>query len=308
MLGAVCGDVLGSPWEFRPTKDYGFALYHESCRPTEDTLSTVAVASALLRDRPFSVELRAFHAHSSGHDFGPRFTEWASEPEGTLGRSAGNGACMRVSAIPALAKSLAEALDLAAASAKTSHHHPDSIRAAQATVAAGRLLLEGWDPARMGAAVMAAYGYDLATPLEAYRAAYAFEPLAEHTVYPSLRAVVEATSFEDGMRRAISMGGDADTMAAIAGGVLQFTHPVPDGMRRFVEERLPGVVREVLSAYERRAAATPVAPTPPDEVPATLRAGLARALAPEPAPPGWLARTAGRLRGYATSVRAAASS
>jgi ADP-ribosyl-[dinitrogen reductase] hydrolase len=297
MFGAIAGDVLGSTWEFHATKVIDFPLYPESSSITDDSICTAAIASALLRGRGFAQELRAFVGHSSGDNFGPRFLTWAGEPDGVLGDSAGNGACMRVSAIPALSGSLEEALGLAAESAKTSHHHPDSIRAAMATVAAGRLALEGWDAAAMGRAVEAAFGYDLSTPLDDYRAVHTFEPLARDTVGPSLRSVIEATSFEDGMRRVISMGGDADTMAATAGGVLQFYHPVPDEMRAFVTERVPNPLRQVLAAYEAAAAARPIVPAPRGDVPEILARALERALTPPPRRKGRLGAMAGRIRG-----------
>jgi len=296
MFGAICGDVLGSTYEFHPTKVYGFPMFPSESCVTDDTVLTAAVASALLRGRSFEVELKDWYGASSRDNFGAMFQAWAISPDGTVGTSAGNGACMRVSAIPLLSPSLAAALECAESCTRTSHDHPGSVRAAMATVAAKRLAHEGWSQADMAAVVGQAFGYDLATPLAATRRAYAFEPTAEMTVGPSLRAAVEATSFEDGMRRVISMGGDADTMAATCGGVLEAYHPVTDPIRPFVEARLPGAVREVLAAYAARVGAAPVGITPRADVPGILAKANARAGAPSRRG-GALARLRGLLAG-----------
>ncbi len=274
VLGALCGDVVGSTYETFPVKTKRFELLNESACVTDDSVCTAAVASAILRGRPFERELRAWAGASSSDNFGADFLRWAAMDEG-VGNSAGNGAVMRVSPISWLAAGLAEALDLGARSAATSHDHPDAIRAALAAVAAGRLALEGWEPDRVASVVGEAFGHDLVTPLDAYRAGYRFDVLADGTVGPSLRAAIEATSFEDALRNAISMGGDADTMAAIAGGVAEAWHPVPPEIRGFVEARLPRPIREVLAAFEARTRGRRVSRTPQGAVPGVLRSASA---------------------------------
>lgn len=275
VLGAICGDVTGSTYEVFPVKTKRFTLLNDGSCVTDDSVCTAAVASAILRDRSFERELRAWAGASSSDNFGPDFLRWAALAEG-VGNSAGNGAVMRVSAIPWLADGLSEALDLGARSAIPSHDHPDAVRAALAAVAAGRLALEGWEPDRVATVVGAAFGHDLTTPLGDYRASYRFDVLAEGTVGPSLRAAIEATSFEDALRNAISMGGDADTMAAIAGGVAEAWHPVPPEIRAFVEARLPRPIREVLAAFETRVRGRRVAKAPVAAVPAVLAAARER--------------------------------
>lgn len=254
MLGAVAGDVLGRPYEIHGVKHRDFTLLSDAAGPTDDTFMTCAVASAILRRRPYADEMKAWYAATQGKvPYGNRFEDWATSD--FEGDSRGNGCAMRVSAIAWLAPDLETALEWAADATRPSHNHPESIAAAQATVAVTRLGIEGLDRRTALAIAQKVYGYDLATPLDAYREAYTFETTAAATVTPSLRAVLEGTSYEDVLRRAISMGGDADTMAAIAGGAAEPWLPVPDQIREFVWERLPGAVREVISAFEANKAA-----------------------------------------------------
>lgn len=275
MFGAICGDVLGSVYENFSTKYKTFDLFPRAASATDDTVCTAAIASALLRDWEFDRELRAWTAASTGDGFSQDFLKWARLEEG-VGRSAGNGSAMRVSSIPYLASSLDDALSQAARSSATSHDHPEAIMAAMAVAAAGRLALEGWPADRMGAMIQRVFGYDLSRPLDAYRDSYRFDDSAKGTVGPSLRAVIEATSFEDAMRNVISMGGDADTMAAIAGGVAEIYFPVPADIRAFVEPRMPGPVREVVRAFDAEVRRRKIARTPREAVGGVLQKAKGR--------------------------------
>jgi len=251
MFGAICGDVIGAPYEVSPVTYKDFILLADNGRLTDDTVCTCAVATAIL-DGSLDFARRLKHwAKAANVPFGERFQDWVHS-EHEVNDSAGNGCVSRVSAIPWLAPDLRTALDWAAMSAMTSHRHPDSVKAAMATVAAARLGLEGFGKTEAMAAVSRAFGYRLDVPLDEIRPGYGFRLLAVETAPVALRTVIEGQDFEEVMRLAISMGGDADTLAAAAGGVAEVFHPIPEEIRAHVWERLPGTVRELVLDMEER--------------------------------------------------------
>ena len=252
MFGAICGDVLGAPYEISPVTFKDFILLADNGSITDDTVCTCAVAKAILSESfAFGDELKRW-AKSFDVQYGERFQDWIHSDH-VVNDSAGNGCVSRVASIPWLAPDLRTALDWAAMSAMTSHRHPDSVKAAIATVAAARLGMEGYGKSEAMGAVSRAFGYRLDVPLAEIRPGYGFRLLAVETVPVALRAVLEGDDFEDVLRLAISMGGDADTLAAVAGGVAEVFHPIPEEIRSHVWERLPGPVRMmVLDVGERK--------------------------------------------------------
>ncbi|MNV74344.1 ADP-ribosylglycohydrolase [compost metagenome] len=145
----------------------------------------------------------------------------------------------------------------------TSHRHPSSVDAACAVTTAAWLAMEGWPKDRVREVIEAAIGYDLTTPLDDIRPDYGFRLLASETAPVAIRAVIEGEDFEDVMRLAISMGGDADTIAAVAGGIAEVFYPIPYEMQEHVFRRLPQEARELLVEFNarRRTVSPPRPPT-----------------------------------------------
>jgi ADP-ribosylglycohydrolase len=251
MFGAICGDVLGAPYEVNTVTFKDFILLADNSKFTDDTVCTLAVARSILDGTfDFARSLRRWGRHFQA-PYGNLFEAWiwSDEPSNN---SAGNGSVSRIASIPWLANSLEQTLEWAAASAMTSHRHPDSVDAACAATAAAWLALEGWPKDRVRDVIEASIGYDLTTPLDQIRPDFGFRLLAWETAPVGIRSVLEGKDFEDVMRLAISMGGDADTIAAVAGGIAEAYYPIPRDMQEHVFRRLPPEVREALVEFNAR--------------------------------------------------------
>lgn len=236
LMGAICGDVVGSVYEFDPVKRKNFTLFSPFSEYTDDTVMTLAVAKALMDSNAqgdvtrFKETLVAtmhdFGRRYPGESYGGNFQYWLEsgsvEPYG----SCGNGSAMRVSAVGWVAQSLEEAETLAKASAEVTHNHPDGIAGAVAT--AGAVYL-----ARIGESMQeirryVSRYYDLDFTLDEIRPTYDFEPCNDRTVPQSVVAFLESDSYEDALRNTVSLGGDADTMGAITGAIAEAYYGIPE--------------------------------------------------------------------------------
>lgn len=252
MLGAIAGDIIGAPYEARPIKRKDFPLFAPHATFTDDSVCTVAIAEALMTDADFAAALRRWVHRHPHRGYGGLFLTWALTPGAPPYGSWGNGSAMRVSAIAYVATSDDEALELAAAASAISHDHPDAVAGAQAVVLAMRLALAGAVPAEIREAVTARFGYDLSAMVDEIRPGYGFDVSARGTVPPAIVCALEATDYEDAVRNAVSLGGDADTLAAIAGGLAEALFGVPDDIAAEARARLtPDLLAIVDEFYER---------------------------------------------------------
>ncbi len=238
MLGAVIGDLAGSTREFEPVKRKDVDLLPEGSNLTDDSVLSVAVGVAILDDRPFADTIREY-ARACPTSYGLDFYTWAlGDAPGPYG-SWGNGSAMRVSPCAWLACDLVQAVHLARSSAEATHDHPEGVRGAVATVVAVYLARCGWDADRIRAETARISGYDLSATVDGIRPDYRFEVACAKSVPQALVCALESTSYEDAVRNAISLGGDADTQAAIAGAVAEPLHGgVPPTMADAAWERL----------------------------------------------------------------------
>ena len=226
IMGAICGDILGAHYEFNATKDYNFQLFPPQSRWTDDTAMTIALARWLLGER--TPENLVNHMVKIGTSypnagFGGRFKRWLhSEDHPTMG-SFGNGSAMRVSPVGLIATSLEEALSLAEMSARVSHDHPEGIQGAQAVAAAIYLARTGSSKNEIKEYISSTFGYDLNRTTDEIRPTYKFEKGCAKTVPESMICWLESETYEETIRKAISLGGDADTMACIAGSIAAAT-------------------------------------------------------------------------------------
>lgn len=239
MIGAIAGDIIGSVHEFRPLKTTDFPLFAEGSTFTDDTVLTVASAVKLLDGGDYAALYRQWGLRYPDMGYGSMFRQWLrSERLGPYG-SYGNGSAMRVAPIGWAFRTLEEVLKEAELSARATHDHPEGIKGAQAT--AGSVFL-----ARTGAgkdairAFAASLGYDVNRTMAEIRPSYRFDESCQGSVPESLVAFLEAEDFEGAIRNAVSLGGDADTMACIAGGVAEaFYGGVPRPILVEVLRRLP---------------------------------------------------------------------
>src|SRR5437763_3972668 len=216
MLGAIAGDVIGSVHEHLATKSTDFELFAPAARFTDDTVLTVAVADCLLHGRD---DVAAFHQYFNDYPnagYGFRFFQWASAGSREPYNSYGNGSAMRVSAVGHAFNSLDLVLRHAAQSAEVTHNHPEGVKGAQATAAAIFMARQGDTKSAMKTALQEMFGYDLTPRLDDIRPSYSFDESCQGTVPQAIVAFLESTGYEDAVRKAISLGGDADTLACIA--------------------------------------------------------------------------------------------
>ncbi len=247
MIGAIAGDVIGSIYEHRNLKSKDFPLFSPDCRFTDDTVLTVAVADCILNDGDFGEAIqswaRRYPSRGYGGTFRRRMWDDARRPYGSFG----NGSAMRVSPVAHLARDDAHALELAAASAACTHDHPQGIAGAQAVTLAMRLAMAGHAPAVIRAEVSRSFGYDLSASVDQIRPAYRFDVTCQGSVPQAITCALEATSFEDAIRNAISIGGDSDTIAAIAGGIAEVMFGVP---REIVERTRAHLRPDILAVVD----------------------------------------------------------
>lgn len=253
MLGAILGDIIGSVHEGAGTKHRDFPLFVAQSTFTDDTVLSVAVAEALLLGDDYVTHFHAYYHRYPGAGFGGNFARWAEHRDTAPYYSWGNGSAMRVSPVGFAATSLADALEEAKRSASVTHNHPDGIRGAQAVAAAIYLARDGAGKATIKRQIESRFGYDLGIRLDALRPGYRFDVSCPGSVPPSIVAFLESDSVEGAIRNAISLGGDADTMACIAGGIAEAFHGgLPDDLREQAMRRLDPPLREIVDAFRSR--------------------------------------------------------
>lgn len=239
MYGAIIGDIAGSTLEFLQKKEYDFPLFIQGSDVTDDTIITVAVARALMQWRREGGDLHEamrFHMRSLGRTYphplgayGNSFAGWLRSDSPLPYNSCGNGSAMRVSPCALLASSLEEALELAKISAEVTHDHPEGIKGAQATAAAIYLAKTRHSQEEIKSYIHENF-YPMDRTLDEIRPTYRFEPTCQKSVPESLIAFLESESYEDAIRKVISLGGDADTMGAITGAVAWTFYRFRDGI------------------------------------------------------------------------------
>jgi ADP-ribosyl-[dinitrogen reductase] hydrolase len=248
MLGTITGDIIGSAYEKANCRAKDFApLFHPRARFTDDTVCTVAIADALLTGTHPAVALQTWgrrYVHIGG--WGQRFALWLADDDPQPYGSWGNGGAMRVSPVALLAQSESEALNLAYQATAVTHDHPEGIKGAQATALAIWLARQGESAERIRQRIGERFGYDLDTTVDAIRPTYRHSEAAHKSVPQALVCALEATDFEDAIRNAVSIGGDSDTIAAIAGGMAEARFGIPEDIATQAWRYLPADMRQVI--------------------------------------------------------------
>lgn len=247
MLGTVIGDIVGSPYEFRNHRSKSFPLFHPRSRFTDDTVCTIGVADALLAGGDPARVLQAWcRRYESNGGWGRRFSQWITDDDPRPYGSLGNGGAMRVSPAGLLACSVDDALTLARRVTVITHDHPDGLQGALAVAAAIRWAREGMKGPGIRANVVARFGYDLSASVAVIRRGYEHSEESARSVPQAITCALEATDFEDALRNAVSIGGDSDTIAAIAGGIAEARFGIPPKIGAMGWRYLPDDMREVL--------------------------------------------------------------
>lgn len=257
MLGAIAGDVIGSVYEGtrRNVKTpYFQPLFHPACRPTDDSILTIAVADSLLHDSDLVDTLKKYFSLYPYVGYGGSFLRWAGSISRGPYHSYGNGSAMRVSPVAWAYPTLEEVLRHAERTAVVTHNHPEGIKGARATAAAIFLARTGEGKDAIRDFVVQTFHYDLGRTLDAIRPVYTFEVSCQKSVPEAIIAFLESTGYEDAVRKAISLGGDSDTIACITGSIAEaFYGGVPEAIWtrvwELLDERLCGVVHDFVKRY-----------------------------------------------------------
>ena len=234
MIGAIIGDIVGSIYEWQPIKTKNFNLFHPRRYFTDDSVCTAAVADILLHNLPPAETMQVWCRRHPGRGYGGFFGQWIfSDPE-PYG-SYGNGAAMRVSPAAFLNRDdLHAALNAADKVTAITHNHPEGIKGARATTHAIWLAYQGENAAVIRQTIAAEYGYDLSRTVDDIRPGYTFDETCQGTVPQAITCALESESFEDAVRNAVSLGGDSDTLPAIAGPIAEALHGIPHVFKELV--------------------------------------------------------------------------
>ena len=242
MLGAIIGDIAGSLYEFESPKTKDIELFAEGSRLTDDSIMTIAVGCACAdsklddeRDFKFSViwYMRRIGRQYPRAGYGGMFYRWLISDVMPAYNSFGNGSAMRVSPVAWVADSLEQAETLAKWSAEVTHNHPEGIKGAQAIAAAIYLARIGKSKAEIKDYIEKNY-YNLDFTLDEIRPYYEFDVTCQGSVPQAIQCFLESADFEDAIRNAISLGGDGDTIAAMAGAIAEAYYGVPETMKTHI--------------------------------------------------------------------------
>ena len=261
MIGAILGDIIGSPYEFdRGNKTKDFPLFCKFSEFTDDTVMTIAVADAFLAVQPgmdddtirqrVVAKIQKYGRLYPHAGYGGRFRRWLRDRHPQPYNSWGNGSAMRVSSVGWLYNDLETVRRMARLSADVTHNHPEGIKGAEATASAIFLARTGRSKAEIKAYIEENFQYDLSRTCDEIRPDYYHVESCQETVPEAITAFLEGESFEDVIRTAVSLGGDCDTLTCIAGSMAEAFYGVPEELKAECRKRLPEDLLEVLNRFD----------------------------------------------------------
>ncbi|HQC54728.1 MAG TPA: ADP-ribosylglycohydrolase family protein [Clostridia bacterium] len=261
MLGAIIGDIVGSKYEYSNFKSKDFKWFDEGTRFTDDTIMTVAIAKAFLDSKlDFSdlsekaIYWMQYFGRKYPSDYGLDFIGWLQENNPKPYNSYGNGAAMRVSPAGWFANSIEQAVNLAKKVTEVSHNHPEGIRGAVAVSTIIYLCRKGASKAEIKDFVTKKIKYNVDFTLDQIRSKYKFDESCQGTVPVAIVAFLESTSFIDCIQNAISVGGDADTLTAIAGSIAEAYYVFPGIDEKIIkkaESYLPKELLDIINEFNK---------------------------------------------------------
>ena len=251
MIGAIAGDMIGSPYERYPIKHTNFDSLVSSF--TDDTVLTIAIAYSILNEADIASSLKKFAQKYHSLPYGRAFRKWMWSWDDLPYNSFGNGSAMRVSPVGFAYDSIEDVLHQAKRTAGVTHNHPEGIKGAQATALAVYLARTGGSKETIRRDIADRFSYDLNRTVDQIRPEYKFDVSCQGSVPESIIAFLDSDSYEDAIKKSISLGGDADTMACITGGIAQaFYKKIPDRIVRDVNRKLPGDLYKILEIFNHK--------------------------------------------------------
>lgn len=254
ILGAIIGDIIGIPYEFTRNRmrSKDFPLFQQRCRVSDDSVMTVANMEWLMgRDLVSAMRDLANRYPKAG--YGGMFRKWINDTKMGPYNSLGNGSAMRVSPVAWVAKDLDECRRLARRSAEVTHNHPEGIKGAEAVASAIWMAKHKAPKAVIKNYIEENFGYDLDTTVDKIREDYTFDATCPGSVPQAIRCFLEGESYEDTVRNAVSLGGDTDTQAAIAGGIAEAYYGIPQDIinraLKFIPDDLLNSIKQFSEKY-----------------------------------------------------------
>jgi ADP-ribosylglycohydrolase len=251
MIGAIAGDMIGSPYESYPIKHTNFDLVVSAF--TDDTVLTIAIAYAIINEADIASSLKNFAEKYHNLPYGSGFRKWIWSWDNKPYNSFGNGSAMRVSPVGFAYDSVEEVLHQAERTAGVTHNHPEGIKGAQATALSIYLARLGKNKETIRKEITDRFSYDLNRTVDEIRPNYSFDVTCQGSVPESIVAFLDADSWEDAVKKSISLGGDADTMACITGGIAQaFYKKIPENIAKDIRNKLPRDLLEILDKFNTK--------------------------------------------------------
>lgn len=258
MFGAIVGDIAGSTYERHNFKFESCRIFADGSQFTDDTVLTLATADHFLFGDSYADVYRRFGRNYPHAGYGEKFREWFLSPDPQPYQSWGNGSAMRVSPIAWVTDDLDWALEEARRSAGVTHDHPNGIKGAQAVVAAVFLARHGQSRDAIRRFISEKFRYDLDRTVEQIRPGYIFDVGCEGSVPEAIISFLDSSDFESAIRKAISLGGDSDTIASISGAIAHaFYGGIPAWMSDYCLRLLDPAQRSIISDFWEKYPASP---------------------------------------------------
>jgi ADP-ribosylglycohydrolase len=257
ILGAIAGDIIGSPYEFNNVKSPDFELFTNDTFFTDDSVLTIATMYAILYQTDYADYAKAYLCFGRKYPhrgYGGDFSAWLCADDPKPYNSWGNGSAMRASPIGWYCDSIDDVLAEAEKSAVVTHNHPEGIKGAQAAAAAVFLARTGKSKDAIKQFIVDTFGYDLDRTIDEIRPTYKFDVSCQGSVPEAIIAFLESSDYEDAVRLAVSIGGDSDTIAAVTGGIAEaFYQTIPEDITDFVQVILgPDLMQDVVIPFSEK--------------------------------------------------------
>lgn len=266
MFGAVFGDIIGSYYEWYATKDYNFNMFQTNSHFTDDTVMIYAVCNAILdndrnitiltknsREKEYALRFKTFYSRYKNAGFGEMFKRWAISKELYINRSYANGASMRIAPIAYAYDTIEQVHKQSNASCAYTHNNFEAKTGARAVSSAIFLALHDYDKTEIQKYIEKNFKYKFDVPIDRLKEKYSFQIRTLYSVPQSIQCFLESKNYEDAVRKAISLGGDADTMACISGGIAEaYYKKIPESIYSFCMSKLDGTMKDTMIKFSKK--------------------------------------------------------
>lgn len=253
ILGGLIGDIVGSVYEHDNVRDFNFQLFRNDSTFTDDSVLTIATMDAYLTGSSFTEVYQKYGRAHPHRGYGQHFYRWLHSDNPKPYNSWGNGSAMRVSPVGWAFEDRETVLASAKKSAEVSHNHPEGIKGAQAIAMAVFLARKGSSKAEIRSFIQEEFNYDLQRTISEIRPTYAFDVSCQGSVPEAIIAFLESNDYESALRIAISIGGDSDTIACMAGSIAEaFYGEIDRSVREKALSRLPEELKGIVHRFSEQ--------------------------------------------------------